>query len=108
MWSMSFVVAAATWSAGAAEPELPVRVRQAIERSIPYIEKQGVSWIEKKKCVSCHRVGTMLWSLSAAQQRGFEVSDRLDEWFAWAFQKSTENEKARSTRRVTKRDWFNY
>lgn len=95
MWSMSFVVAAATWSAGAAEPELPVRVRQAIERSIPYIEKQGVSWIEKKKCVSCHRVGTMLWSLSAAQQRGFEVSDRLDEWFAWAFQKSTENEKGK-------------
>ena len=95
MWSMSFLVAAATWGAGVAEPQSTVRVRQAIERSIPYIEKQGVSWIEKKKCVSCHRIGTMLWSLSAAQQRGFDVSDRLDEWFAWAFQKSTENEKGK-------------
>ncbi len=75
-------------------PAAPVvataEVRQAVQRSIPYIEDRGVWWIEKKECVSCHRVGNMLWSLSAAKQRGFTVSDRLDEWTTWAIDSSLE------------------
>ncbi|MBM80389.1 MAG: hypothetical protein CMJ78_07320 [Planctomycetaceae bacterium] len=63
-------------------------VRAAIERSIPYIEDRGVWWMEKKKCVSCHRIGTMVWSLAAARSRGIKVSDKLDEWFDWSLEKS--------------------
>ena len=85
----SMIVMATTCAAAPAEQQqLTVRVRQAIQQSIPFIEEQGVWWIEKKKCVSCHRVGTMLWSLSAAQQRGFDVSDRFGKWLAWALEKS--------------------
>ena len=63
-------------------------IRAAIKQSVPYIEKRGLWWMEKKKCVSCHRVGTMLWSLSAARQQGISVSDQLDTWFQWAVSKS--------------------
>jgi len=56
------------------------QTRQAIERAIPFIEEQGVDWIESKECASCHRINTMVWSLSLAKTRGFKVSKELDEW----------------------------
>lgn len=58
--------------------------RQAIERAIPFIEEQGVEWIEKRNCVSCHRINTMVWSLSLAREKGFGVSEELDEWIDWS------------------------
>jgi hypothetical protein len=62
-------------------------VRQAIQKSLPYIEKQGIYWIEKKKCVSCHRVSFMTWSLSAAARRGFDVDlARVNEWIDWSIE----------------------
>lgn len=60
------------------------RVRGVIERSIPYIQEQGVSWINEKKCVTCHRVNTMIWSLSESRRHGFEVSESLGDWVDWA------------------------
>ncbi|QDU10416.1 Prenyltransferase and squalene oxidase repeat protein [Gimesia aquarii] len=72
------------------------QVREAIQRSIPYIEEKGLWWIEKKKCVSCHRVGTMLWSLREAKRNGFKVSEKLDEWFNWATDASlSKNDKGK-------------
>jgi squalene-hopene/tetraprenyl-beta-curcumene cyclase len=89
MSSFSVVMIAATLF-GVHESELPTEneIRVTIQRSIPYIEEKGVRWIETKKCVSCHRIGTMLWSLSAAHQKGFRVSDRLDEWLDWSLDTS--------------------
>ena len=55
-----------------------------IERSIPYLEQKGVKWIEQKNCVSCHRIGNMIWSLSKAHQQGFKVSEQLDHWIKWS------------------------
>ena len=63
-------------------------VRQAIERAIPFIEEEGVNWIEKRNCVSCHRINTMVWSLSLAKARGFKVSHELDEWIDWSVKAS--------------------
>lgn len=71
-------------------PPTTDEVRATIKHSIPYIEKQGQWWIEEKKCASCHRVGTMLWSLQTAKQHGFTVSERLPEWTDWATGKSLE------------------
>ena len=64
------------------------QVRETIQRSVPYIEEQGLWWIEQKKCVTCHRVGMMVWSLDSAKRNGFKVSDRLDEWLQWAADQS--------------------
>lgn len=64
------------------------QVRETIQRSIPYIEEKGLWWIEQKKCVTCHRVGMMVWSLDSAKRNGFKVSDRLGEWLQWAADQS--------------------
>lgn len=56
-----------------------------IERSLPYIEKAGVSWIEKKECVSCHRISFMTWALDEAATHGFRVDQqKLTEWKNWS------------------------
>lgn len=74
------------------------QVRETVQRSIPYIEEKGLWWIEQKKCVTCHRVGTMVWSLQAAKQHGFEVSPRLEEWTQWSIDGSlAKNDKGKIT-----------
>lgn len=76
----------------------PAQVRETVQRSIPFIEEKGLWWIEEKKCVTCHRVGNMVWSLEAAKQSGFEVSDRLAEWKQWSIESSlAENDKGKIT-----------
>jgi len=63
-------------------------VRSAIERSVPFLEKEGVKWMTKRKCVSCHQIPAMLWSLNHARNHGFDVAQsKLDEWTAWSAEK---------------------
>ena len=89
MYTISIILLATVFGGapevGASDVE---QVRETIRRSIPFIEEKGRWWIEEKKCVTCHRVGTMVWSLGAARQRGFSVSDHFDEWFGWAVETS--------------------
>lgn len=62
-------------------------VRKTIEKSLPFIEEKGLYWIEKKKCVSCHRVSFMTWSLSSAARRGFDVDlAKVNEWIEWSIE----------------------
>lgn len=64
---------------------LDVQARQAVERTIPYIEKNGTAWIKERKCLSCHYSGYMLWSLRDASQRGFTIDkNKLAESRSWA------------------------
>ena len=60
---------------------------------IPYLEQKGVEWIEQKNCVSCHRIGNMIWSLSKAHQQGFKVSEQLDHWIKWSVDASLKKDK---------------
>ncbi len=64
-----------------------------IKKSIPYLEQKGVEWIEQKNCVSCHRIGNMIWSLSKARQQGFKVSEQLDQWIKWSVDVSLNKDK---------------
>lgn len=78
-------------------------VRQTIERSIPYLELKGQEWIKKNKCVSCHQVNTMIWSLSLAKQKGFAVSKKLGSWIDWSVEESLKkNEKGKRVGRLNK------
>ena len=49
----------------------PAEVRAAVDRAVPILRRGGERWIEKKKCVSCHRIGNAVWSLGAAERAGF-------------------------------------
>lgn len=47
-----------------------------------------MSRISRKKCVSCHRVSFMTWSLSSAARRGFDVDlEKVNEWIDWSIDK---------------------
>ena len=66
----------------AAEKQL---IRQSIEKAVPYIIKEGNSWIESKDCTSCHRTSFMTWSLAAAADVGVEVDGaELEELRVWS------------------------
>lgn len=74
-----------------------VSSKNAILRAIPFIQKEGEQWIKDKKCVSCHQVNTMLWSLNLARERGFSVDEKLDQWIDWAILDSLrQNEKGQT------------
>src|SRR6185369_3801344 len=65
------------------------QIRKAVERSLPYLEREGVAWIEKHDCISCHHVPFLLWSHNAAKSAGFVVDDtKLARWNEWAAGKS--------------------
>ena len=64
---------------------LDVQVRQAVERAIPYIEREGEDWIRERKCLACHYARYMLWSLHDADLRGFAIDrGKLAETSRWA------------------------
>lgn len=62
-------------------------VRSSVERSLAYLEKDGVAWIQKRACLSCHHVPFLLWSHREAAAKGI-VSGKLAEWTSWARQES--------------------
>ena len=60
-------------------------VRAAVTRSLPFLEDEGMAWMETRKCTSCHHVPMMLRTHREARQRGFAVDDEaLAEAQAWA------------------------
>ncbi len=64
---------------------LAVQARESAERAIPYIEKDGTSWIKDRKCLTCHYVGYMVWSFHDARERGFNIDKaKLAEWTDWS------------------------
>ena len=48
----------------------------AVERSLPFLEKGAVEWMQTKKCVTCHHVPMMLWTHHEARKQGFAVNDK--------------------------------
>ena len=67
-------------------------VRDAVSRSLPFLEKEGVAWMEDHHCMSCHHVPFLLWSHRSAQAHGFTVdSQKLAEWDEWTRKDSLAN-----------------
>src|SRR5262249_16006397 len=71
-------------------------VRRAVERALPFLEKEGVTWMNQKGCISCHHVSFLLWSHNEARARGVAVDEKkLAEWTDWSWRVSR-----------TKRAWY--
>lgn len=59
-------------------------VREAVSRSLPFLEQGGVEWMNNRGCMSCHHVPFLLWSHRAAQARGLTIdAKKLAEWEEW-------------------------
>jgi len=70
------------------EPTAPqtndAAVREAVARSLPFLEKEGVAWMTDRGCMSCHHVPFLLWSHRAAQAHELAVdAKKLAEWDEW-------------------------
>src|SRR5262245_34056070 len=62
----------------------PAQVRKALERSLTFLEKDGVAWMKERKCAACHVVTFMVWSHNEAKRHGIDVDQaKLDEWTKW-------------------------
>ena len=69
-------------------------VRDAVSRSLPFLEKEGVAWMKDRGCMSCHHVPLLLWSHRSAQAQGFTVdSQKLAEWDEWIRKDSLSNRR---------------
>ena len=83
--SLALAAALGAEDGGAGQSADVADVRRSVERSLPFLQKEGVRWIEERKCVSCHQVPFFLWALREADGRGFEVDEAaLDGWTRWA------------------------
>lgn len=66
-------------------PITAAQVRTAVVRSLPFLEKEGVAWMDNRKCIACHHAPFLLWSHNEARRRGFAVdAQKLDAWTARA------------------------
>jgi hypothetical protein len=92
---VAMVLSGAAGLAGADEKlPTPADVRKAVERSLPYLEAGGLSWMERRGpantngCVSCHRVAFMIWGHDEARRRGFPVdAKKVEEWTDWSLER---------------------
>ena len=54
-----------------------VTSRALVERSLPFLREQGLAWIDKRDCTSCHQVPAMLWSWNLATAAGIVLYEGL-------------------------------
>jgi squalene-hopene/tetraprenyl-beta-curcumene cyclase len=72
--------------AKSAEPATIETARTTITKSLPYLETAGQEWIDKRKCISCHRITFQTWSYREAIRRGFPIdAEKLQERLTWSF-----------------------
>ena len=58
-------------------------ISTAVEAGLKYLDERGQWWLDKKKCVSCHRTAFVPWALQSARERGLNVSNEdLARWQA--------------------------
>ena len=66
-------------------PPTDAAVRDSVSRSLPFLEKVGVEWMNDRGCMSCHHVPFLLWSHRAALAHGLAVdAQKLAEWDDWS------------------------
>jgi squalene-hopene/tetraprenyl-beta-curcumene cyclase len=81
-WNLVLAVVALTGEP--ADGSDAAAARQAVEKSLAYLQAEGLRWKEEKKCASCHHVPFMLWAMSEAGRAGFAVdAEVLDSTIAW-------------------------
>ena len=67
------------------QPAIAAAPQEIASRALGYIRKEGQRWIDRRECVSCHQIPSMLWSLSSAQANGLPVKKtELSELAAWS------------------------
>src|SRR6185295_7644938 len=58
-------------------PATAPRVREAVERSIGYVQKESAAWLSTRKCAACHHVPMPLWALGEAERQGYAINKKF-------------------------------
>lgn len=58
-------------------PASPVRVRQAVQGALGYLEQEGATWINEKKCAACHHAPQMIWAMNEARNNGYAANGEM-------------------------------
>jgi hypothetical protein len=83
------MILAFLFSAALASQDDVAAARAAVEKCLPWLEKEGVAWIKQRDCLSCHQVTFMVWAHHEARAKGIAVDDRkLAEWTGWSLRES--------------------
>lgn len=61
---------------GAAQQSESVAVRQAIEKSLPLLDRIRVPFLEQTGCVSCHHNSLPAMAAALARERGFKINEQ--------------------------------
>ncbi len=76
-------------------------VRPAVERGLAYLEKDGLAWMNERKCIACHHGAFLLWSHNEARRRGFTVEPKkLATWTNQAMELFLNSEKETLTKKI--------
>ena len=60
-------------------------LKVSVENALPYIEKRGKWWMDKKECMSCHRTSFMAWSHIEASDAGVDIDQsNVNAWIDWS------------------------
>lgn len=59
---------------GADPPTPPETVYATVDKSLAFLEDEGLAWKQDRKCASCHHVLLMIWSFNEARRAGYTVN----------------------------------
>ena len=80
-------VGASVANADPADALQPDPSADAVERALPWLEKEGTWWIEEKECVSCHHSTFFVWAKDLALEAGFAIDGKvLSEQRQWVWE----------------------
>lgn len=87
MFPMPLILVAGLLPAAAEANEASAApVRQAVQRSLPYLLASSEEWRRSKACTTCHQVPFTLWSFQEARARGIDREPkRASQLREWAF-----------------------
>ncbi|HEX4144061.1 MAG TPA: prenyltransferase/squalene oxidase repeat-containing protein [Pirellulales bacterium] len=84
--SIVLACALAQLASAADQNALPAQAAKAVELAVPYLEDNGEGWIVEKKCISCHYVSFMVWSLESVRHAGLKVDEpEFTRRSAWSY-----------------------
>jgi hypothetical protein len=83
-----------------AQQENPRSLKQAIQLAIPFVQLNAQTWIDQKKCVSCHQVPFGLWSTQIAKNAGYKIAEDLfQQQSVWALEFCDNNLNSKTMKR---------
>jgi len=79
------VVLIAVWGLAADVDQVELETRQVVDRSLPFLARDGNRWRQQRGCVSCHHVPFMIWAHNEAGTRGLAIDrTNINEMTNWA------------------------